>query len=107
MNFIELLKKRIGENFQSKYEFSKKCGISSGHVSDILTGRRVCKKITLEKMLLALNLDKEKEKELITEWCFYRTEDLMKEDYLKLKEENRKLKNTLKKIKERIELVGV
>ena len=57
--FREVLKKMIEDKYSNNSKFAEDAGLSPGHLSDILSGRRSCKESSLDKILIALNLAKE------------------------------------------------
>lgn len=97
--FRALLKEMIDKKYPNNSKFAEEAGLSPGHVSDILSGRRSCKEASLDKILLTLNLNKEDEKELIKEWCFEKTGNKLKKEYEELEESNKNMKKVLEKVK--------
>lgn len=97
--FKELLKKMIDEKYANNSKFAEEAGLSPGHLSDILSGRRSCKESSLDKILIALNLTKEKERELIKEWSFEKTGNKLRKEFEELETNNKEMKKVLDKVK--------
>ena len=99
--FKETLRKLILENFENLSSFAEKSGLSSGHLSDILSGRRNCKAENLDKMIKVLKekVDKNSIDELEKYWCFSKTEGKLEEKYNSLEKENKNMKEVLAKLK--------
>lgn len=97
--FKDLLKKIIEEKYSSNSKFAEEAGLSAGHLSDILSGRRSCKESSLDKMLAVLALPKNLEKELVKEWCFEKTGNKLKEEFEELEKDNKNMKKVLDKVK--------
>ena len=97
--FKELLKKMIDEKYVNNSKFAEEAGLSPGHLSDILSGRRSCKESSLDKILIALNLTKERERELVKEWSFEKTGNKLRKEFEELETNNKEMKKVLDKVK--------
>ena len=97
--FREVLKKMIEDKYSNSSKFAEDAGLSPGHLSDILSGRRSCKESSLDKILIALNLAKEKERELVKEWSFEKTGNKLRKEFEELEDSNKKMKAVLDKVK--------
>ncbi|MFV0580242.1 MAG: hypothetical protein ACK5NU_16485 [Fusobacterium ulcerans] len=97
--FKKLLKKMIDEKYANNSKFADEAGLSPGHLSDILSGRRSCKESSLDKILIALNLNKEKERELVKEWSFEKTGNKLRKEFEELETNNKEMKAVLDKVK--------
>lgn len=97
--FREVLKKMIEDKYSNNSKFAEEAGLSPGHLSDILSGRRSCKESSLDKILIALNLAKEKERELVKEWSFEKTGNKLRKEFEELEDSNKKMKAVLDKVK--------
>lgn len=98
--FGEKLKKIIEKKYDNLSKFSESCGISKGHLNDILKGRILPKdatmKIFIEK-LQPLNLDTEKE--LLREWAFDKSDGILRKDFEELENKNKDMLEVLKTMK--------
>lgn len=105
--FGKILRKLITEKYDSLVQFSEVCGISTGHLNDILNGRSLPKLQKLEIILNNLSpLSEENKKLLMREWAFDKTDGILRDDYNNLINDNKNMLEVLKEIKNEEKLLN-
>lgn len=105
--FGKILRKLIIEKYDSLVQFSETCGISTGHLNDILNGRSLPKLQKLEIILNNLSpLSEENKKLLMREWSFDKTDGILRDDYNNLINDNKNMLEVLKEIKNEEKLLN-
>lgn len=105
--FGKILRKLIIEKYDSLVQFSETCGISTGHLNDILNGRSLPKLQKLEIILNNLSpLSEENKKLLMREWAFDKTDGILRDDYNNLINDNKNMLEVLKEIKNEEKLLN-
>ena len=96
--FGKILEEMIKNKYEKKTRFAEECGISKGHLSDIITGRTLPREDNLKLMIEKLRLSKNEEELLIKEWSFDKTGNMLRDKYEKLEKENAEMLKVLKSV---------
>lgn len=96
--FGKILEEMIKNKYENKTRFAEECGISKGHLSDIITGRTLPREDNLKLMIEKLRLSKNEEELLIKEWSFDKTGNMLRDKYEKLEKENAEMLKVLKSV---------
>lgn len=103
--FGKLLRNLIEKKYESLAKFSEECGISKGHLTDILNNRILPKTKTMNIFVEKLQLKEEEKKQLLREWAFDKSEGILRKDFEELEKQNKNMLEVLKTVKKEKELL--
>lgn len=104
--FGDVLKNFIERKYENQAKFSEICGISKGHLSDILKGRILPKDATINIFLEKLSPLSDKDKKLLLrEWAFDKSDGILREEFNEIETKNKNMLEVLKTVKNEKELL--